>query len=303
MAATSGKTFGRCPLRRVAIGGFSLIELLVTISIIAVLISLLLPALGKAKALCRQTREMASAQQLAIAYALYSDSSRGELLPGYTTDAMVAGPVKVTDDQGNRITGPDAQRYPWRLAPMFNYDFRGLYSDDKVLTQFRTQESSYIQFGRSYTHVVSNFPSFGYNVAFVGGSANDLGFNQTSQRLFGKFYVTKLDEVRVPSRLVAFMSARVEEQPILTAMGRLDGFHRIEAPYFNPNQPTRWESTYVENTPSASRNSGYVSLRHSGKTISLTLDGHVSMLNWDEVRDMRRWANAANAEAWTLQRQ
>ena len=282
--------------------GFSLIELLVTISIIAVLISLLLPALGKAKALCRQTRELATIQQIGLAYSMYSDSSRGELLPGVAPAAMINGPVKVLNEQGDRMTGPDAQRYPWRLAPFFNYDFRGMYSDDKLLSQFRTQEANYIQFGRPFSHVVSNFPSFGYNVAFIGGSENDLAFNPTSQRVFGKFYVTKMDEVKVPSRLVAFMSARVEEQPILSSFGRLEGFHRIVSPFWNPGQGTRWESTYQDSAPIAEKNSGYVSLRHSGRTISLTLDGHAAMLNWDEVRDMRRWSNDANTPDWTLQK-
>jgi len=290
----------RCFFRRCR--GFTLIELLVTISIIAVLISLLLPALGKAKMLCRQTRELATVQQISIAYGMYSDSSRGDLLPGVAPATMVSGPVQVLNDRGERMTGPDAQRYPWRLAPFFNYDFRGLYSDDRLLSQFRTQEQNYIQFGRPFSHVVSNFPTFGYNVAFVGGSDTDLGFNPTAQRVFGKFYVTKLEEVRVPSRLISFLSARVEEQPILSNFGRLEGFHRVMAPFWNPGQPTRWAPTYDEKADKVELNSGYVSLRHGGKTISLTLDGHAALLDWDQVRDMQRWSNDANDPAWTLKR-
>lgn len=55
---------------------FSLVELLVVISIIALLIGLLLPALAKARGAGRLARCLANQHQLAIAWAMYADDNR-----------------------------------------------------------------------------------------------------------------------------------------------------------------------------------------------------------------------------------
>jgi prepilin-type N-terminal cleavage/methylation domain-containing protein/prepilin-type processing-associated H-X9-DG protein len=70
---------------------FTLIELLVVIAVIAILASLLLPALTRAKARAHRVQCINNLRQLSIAWHLYSGDNNG-LLPanGYVTDAESA---------------------------------------------------------------------------------------------------------------------------------------------------------------------------------------------------------------------
>src|SRR5690554_3618851 len=54
------------------VGAFTLVELLVVIAIIAVLVAILLPALGAAREVAKIGRCSSNAQQLAIAFELYT---------------------------------------------------------------------------------------------------------------------------------------------------------------------------------------------------------------------------------------
>lgn len=74
----------RCPSSdRTRRAGFTLIELLVVISIIALLISILLPALAKARESAVAAQCKAKLRQIGIAYALYADDSDDKMLAHY----------------------------------------------------------------------------------------------------------------------------------------------------------------------------------------------------------------------------
>ncbi|MBL8758065.1 MAG: type II secretion system protein [Phycisphaerae bacterium] len=279
---------------------FSLVELLVVIAIIAILVSLLFPALGYCHRMAKQSREAAAGAQLMAAYTVYANDNRGSVLPGYATDAMVSGPAGsvVTDDTGTRLTGQVARRYPWRLAPALDFNFRGLYDDPAILERYQNQAD------RPY--VVSVSPSFGINADFVGGkSAPGFGFNANATRVWGQFYITRLDQIRRSDRLLVFASARGVDASLGggpggggagDGSGVVPGFHLVNSPFL---QASRWDPAPFSDSADPEAH-GNVHPRHSGKANVAHADGHLNPLGLDDLRDMTRWSNQATRADWTL---
>ena len=274
---------------------FSLVELLVSIGVIALLIGLLVPALSQAKSSAKTARELAAGQQLMLAYTLYADDAKGQLLPGYPPDSWVSATptvgtpsLTVLDDVGRPITGTLARRYPWRIVPYMEYNFFGLYKDERVLLDYRAKSAD------QYQYLVSLSPSFGLNSTFVGGDANKNGFNKYALANYGPFYATRNDQPQRPSSLITFASSKGPGVDGDTT----EGFFRVDSPYVRTRQ---WSATPTWNTPGASPEGyGQVSYRHQGKAAVMNFDSHAELLTYDRLDDMRRWANGATDKTWTL---
>lgn len=93
--------------------GFTLIELLVVIAMIALLIGIMLPALGKARSAARTVVCLANSRSIATAMAMYADTDRNEHFPTARMPGMAMGDTPAAPFQMSLI---------YLLAPYLGVD-------------------------------------------------------------------------------------------------------------------------------------------------------------------------------------
>ncbi len=252
-------------------GGFSLVELLVVMAIVGILTSTLLPCLSRAKGAAKRAREQAAAAQVMMAYEAYASEHAGRVMPGYATSADVAGPMRVLDGAGTRLSGPVAQRYPWRLAPYLGYHLNALYLNADAMRDMDLESRSGVSADVHY--LVSLFPRLGLNTRFVGGDSEFYAFSGTGRQVFGRFWLERTDEARDPTSLIIFASSRAAPN-IREAIVRNDeliGFHRVLAP--SATAPL-WDAQYDAQSLNPVTNSGSVALPDRDRGLIAAMDGH-----------------------------
>jgi prepilin-type N-terminal cleavage/methylation domain-containing protein len=202
--------------------GFTIVELLVVMAIIATLMALLLVGLQAARRTSKVTSERNNLSQVYKAWMQYAGSHDDSALPGYIDPSVQENNwrVKYKAKDGTNIPPDYAALYPHRLLSYLDHSFPVLYdyleADDDDFFRATLPDSS---FNTAGVETMALSPAFGYNGYYLGGywrsvnGAPNLRFgnatwdNAAGNEVIGKVVATKTSNVADPSRMIVFCSA------------------------------------------------------------------------------------------------
>ena len=256
---------------------FTLIELLVVIAVIAILIAVLLPAIGKARTSARAMQCMSRTRQLAIGWELYAQANKGTSVPGRF---------------GNRGGGTGNPENWYDVGNGKKYRPRWAASIGAFVGEYAFASPSKTDDRQDYTNEVYACPEapdridernygYGYNHQFLGNA-------RTTGGQYHNFPVN-------------IYSAQVEQFSLTVmfadSIGTAAGFGESErTPYSNDVNDERalsnhgWALDPPRLTDRSDRGTGdagsprtAVDPRHGGKTVAVFLDSHAEQFTPEQL--------------------
>ncbi len=284
------------------IRAFTLIELLVVISIIALLIGILLPALGAARRSAKDLKSKSNLRQLMMGYTVYQSDYDDHVMFGYPPDTIYFNEFQV-EYAGHTFGPPASARYPWRLLPYVSDIWEMMYTHTEPYDLPLPTDSPWSASWKAY--ILSEFPSYGINSVYVGGHRNRDGFKalggnpdptgpDTSYAPdTGKHVVFFAGEVRRTSELIVLAETQVRNLVFPGPQDPQLGYAHLTAPRVNGEQ---WRGAGDDFELIAGSDMGIPKGRYNSNAGTAFFDGHVEGKSPEELNDMRLWANNAKTE-------
>jgi len=228
--------------------GFTLIELLVVISLIALLMGLLMPALGLARSQARTAVCRSQLRQLVLANLGYAGEYEGRFVPA-------ASDLRANSRRwhGTRLNKTDP--FDPNGSPLRSYLGGGAVKECPAFGQYFRSDNWEDNYEKGCG-------GYGYNKAFIGSRHWDERFAGMPDEACKQ--TTSLEELGQPAQTLMFCD---------TAMAK--GERLIEYSFAEPPFDFWSGRLYETNTPS-------IHFRHHGETCIGWSDGHVSRMEMGE---------------------
>jgi prepilin-type N-terminal cleavage/methylation domain-containing protein len=160
-------------LKRKQYLGFTIIEMLVVIAIIAILLSVIYPALTSSRKRAKKTNELNLIRETGKAWIMHSGMHQDRLLEGYLSKEVQAYDQLAWAFQDESIVPPapeynptdpnEAGPWPWRLLSYMDYKWRTLLFYDDLEWDNKDENVT------EHAEQVATQPAFGYNGFYLGG--------------------------------------------------------------------------------------------------------------------------------------
>jgi prepilin-type N-terminal cleavage/methylation domain-containing protein/prepilin-type processing-associated H-X9-DG protein len=233
---------------------FTLIELLVVFAIIAILASLLLPVLVKAKGKAKSLQCLNNQKQLVLAWRFYADDNNDRVPYAGTWPRDTNAPVWV---QGQLDFNP-ANRSNWsvdediRISPLFHYC-----SDSTVIWKCPADRSAVVVGGKRMPRVRT--------LAMNGWGGGDA--NPATSDVGGPYRIFKtLGDMTAPGASSTWVLTDQREDAI------------------NPAAEFYLEMTGFPNTTASQRFFDYPGMQHNTGAVLSFADGHAETKRWRDSR-------------------
>lgn len=254
--------------RQPSVRGFTIVELLVTIGVIAVLMGLLVTGLRAAIGSARKTKELNGMRGVFAAWTQYANTYEEQILPGFLdVQTQSAWRTTYSNASGGALAPSLSQTYPWRLARYLDDPYGTLLgyveadeadSNSLAAGEWDGGPPHPAWMNDAFGAPGSEFalqPAFAYNAYYLGGWHESNGGVSTMKfadsswvasnggATSGRLVCTRLANISRTSELVVFASGTLRGQgnyrPAMNPEDRIPGNAWIVPPTLG--QTPVWE--------------------------------------------------------------
>ena len=285
--------------------GFSIIEMIVVIGIIAILISVIYPALSSARQRAKKTNELNLIRETGKAWIMHNGMHQDKVLPGYLGTMVQQYRELAWSFENEELVPPapeyspsnpnDAGPWPWRLLSYMDYNWRSLLFYDEPEWDINYEDLI------DHASQIATQPAFGYNGFYIGGWWEFDNQSGKPEVIFGDVTIadgqqmnvvtTMYSQIRKTNKQIVFCSTFHAKEGIYEErQDNIAGTH-----FAIPSvlaRVTKWETLPSQQV--LSNHATFVPLgRFNGMPAIFNADGSTSNVELETLLDQSLWISKA----------
>ncbi len=294
---------------------FTLVEMLIVVSIIGLLLGITLSALSGAQKRGMKTRELNRLRQVVLAWTMYSGQSGEQVLPGFLdVPTQTTWGVNYRNRAGADLDRSLSQTYSWRLLPFLDFNLDPMMghrdpvdmnldeSDFRVAPGMPALPAEFDTAATLPGAGAAIEPGFGYNAFYLGGwwtnsvmVFGDARYTEGTIQQRGKVVSRSTSHIRRPSEINCFVSSTWRAPGRLNEpFDLLEGFGWCVPPWLAETQVWSLTDGALDVLSTQA-----VPLPRYGSTVSVGFcDGHTGNSSLENLEDPRAWIGNASSRTF-----